>query len=59
MLWCPPLTGCIASTDVAAVEEVAGTWLASNAIYSEIARAGGGLGTPIWRTLGAGAEFRL
>jgi hypothetical protein len=37
LLWCPPLAGCIASTDVAAVEEIAGTWLASNAIYSEIA----------------------
>jgi len=36
-LWCLPLAGCIASTDIADVEEIAGTWLASNAIYSELA----------------------
>jgi hypothetical protein len=36
LLWCPALTGCVASTDITAVEEIAGTWLASNAIYSDI-----------------------
>jgi hypothetical protein len=29
--------GCIASTDIADIQEISGVWVASNAIYSEIA----------------------
>lgn len=32
-----PLAGCIASTDISDIGEISGVWVASNAIYSDIA----------------------